>query len=127
MKQTILAAGSPAYAELLAAIFKHEGWEAKIITNKKNVGRFLRELDAAPQYLVIDRLKDWVIDLASELRTRGTEVIISGFVNPEELSNVNFSYHSVSGLPSKVADVILGTELTDEDINRITQNLRKNK
>ena len=118
-EQTVLAVGSPGFAGQLAAIFKHEGWEAKTLTNKKNVPRFLRELDAAPQYLVTDSLKDWVVKLAHELDARGTEVYVSGFVNPADLSGRYFSYHSVSGLPSKVADVILGTQFTDEDIDRI--------
>lgn len=109
----LLAAGTIAFSRQLAAIFYSEGWQVRSITNKQNALRFLREMQDAPRYLVVDKLKDWVIRLAKELQPQGTEIILSGAMTetPEELKKIlGLDYYSIMGLPSKVADVLLGTQ-----------------
>ena len=117
----ILAAGSPDYARMLAAIFQHEGWNARAITNGPSALRFLQEGPDVPKYLVADEIKGWVARLAQELHPLGTQVILSGFMteSPEELeSMLGTPYYSIMGLPWKVADVLLGKEFRDEDMTR---------
>ena len=115
----ILTAGTPAFSRQLAAIFQSEGWQASPLIDKPAAQRFSKEMRDVPQYLVIDELKDWVIQLSKELQPRGTQIILSGAMTetPEELESIlGVPYYSIMGLPSKVADVLLGTQFRDEDI-----------
>lgn len=115
----LLAAGSTGFSRQLAAIFQSEGWQVRSVTNEPAALRFLQEMQDAPRYLVTDKLKDWVIRLAQELQPQGTEIILSGAMTetPEELKNIlGVDYYSIMGLPSKVADVLLGTQLREEDV-----------
>ena len=117
----LLPAGSIGFSRQLAAIFQSEGWQVRSVTNEPAAHRFLQEMQDAPRYLVVDKLKDWVIRLAKELQPQGTEIILSGVMTetPEELKNIlGVDYYSIMGLPSKVADVLLGTQLRDEDVAR---------
>ena len=107
----ILAAGSPAFSRKLAAIFQVEGWEAMALTNKPAAIRYPKDMQDVPQYLVIDKLKDWAIRLARELQPQGTRIILSGFMleTPEELQGIlGVPYYSIMGFPEKVAIVLLG-------------------
>ena len=107
----ILAAGSPAFSRKLAAIFQVEGWEAMALTNEPAAIRYSKDMQDVPQYLVIDKLKDWAIRLARELQPQGTQIILSGFMpeTPEELQGIlGVPYYSIMGFPEKVAIVLLG-------------------
>jgi hypothetical protein len=118
----LLAVGSIDFSRQLAAIFQSKGWQVRSITNKQNAHRFLQEMQDTPHYLVTDKLKDWVIRLAKELQPQGTEIILSGGMTetPEELKSIlGVDYYSIMGLPSKVADKLLGTQLSDEDVARL--------
>lgn len=117
----ILAAGSPAFSRKLAAIFQVEGWEAMALTNEPAAIRYSKDMQDVPQYLVIDKLKDWAIRLARELQPQGTQIILSGFMpeTPEELQGIlGVPYYSIMGLPSKAATVLLGKEVRDDEIFR---------
>lgn len=86
------------------------------ITKKQNALQFLKEMQVAPQYLVTDTLKDWVIQLSREFQPQGTQIILSGFMpdTPEELKRIlGVPYYSIMGLPSKVASVLLGEQIAD--------------
>lgn len=109
----ILAAGSWGFSRQLTAIFQSIGWQAQSLTNKRNVPRFFKELQAVPQYLVTDKLTDWVIRLCQELQSQGTQIILSGGMteSPEELKSIlGVPYYSIMGLPAKVAIVLTGTQ-----------------
>ena len=126
----VMAAGSPAFSRKLAAIFQLEGWEATALTNEPAALRYLKDVQDIPQYLVIDKLKDWAIRLARELQPQGTQIILSGFMpeTPEELQGIlGVPYYSIMGLPSKVATVLLGKEVRDEEISRRLSHRREIK
>ena len=109
----ILAAGSWGFSRQLTAIFQSRGWQAQSLTNKRNVPRFFKELQAVPQYLVTDKLTDWVIRLCQELQSQGTQIILSGGMteSPEELKSIlGVPYYNIMGLPAKVAIVLTGTQ-----------------
>lgn len=114
----ILAAGSHNYSLQLARYFLREGWQAMTVTKKPDAGRFLKESQFAPEYLFIDSLKDWVVQLARELHSSGTQIRLYGFLeeSPEELAEkLGVPYESTMGLPSKAAGVLLGKEFGDEE------------
>ena len=115
----ILAAGSTVFSRQLAAIFQSEGWQAWSLNNKPSALRFSEEMRDVPHYLVTDKLDDWVIQLSRGLQPLGTKVILSGAMTetPEELESIlGVPYHSIMGLPSHVAGVILDKQFRDEDI-----------
>lgn len=110
----ILAAGSPAFSKGLAEIFRGEGWQVDTVANKEASVRHSQDNHDLPQYLVTDKLKEWVIRLARELQPQGTVIILSGFMPeaPEELERIlGVPYMSMMGLPSKVASVLLGKDI----------------
>ena len=112
----LLAAGSPAFSKQLAAFFQSRGWQVESITNKRNAPRFLKEMQLAPQYLVADKLSDWIIQLSRQLNSQGTRIILSGWMTEphEELERIlGVPYYSIMGLPSKVASVLLGEQFDD--------------
>ena len=114
----ILAAGSPGFSRQLVAIFQREGWESRALTNEPSAHRFSKDMQDAPQYLVTDKLKDWVIRLSKELQPQGTQIILSGGMSetPEELEGIlGVPYYSIMGLPSKVATVLLGRQIQDKE------------
>lgn len=116
----ILAAGSPISSRQLAAIFQNEGWQVRTLDNDQAFRRFLKEMQYAPQFLVIDKLKDWTIRLAVELHQQGTRVILSGFIpeGPEEVERIlGVPYDGIRGLPSKVATVLLKKRIDGPDID----------
>ena len=112
----LLAAGSPAFSKQLAAIFQSRGWQVESITNKRNVTRLFREMQIVPQYLIVDKLTDWIIQLSQQLHLQGTQIVLSGWMTetPEELERIlGIPYYSIMGLPSKVASVLLGEQIED--------------
>ena len=116
----ILAAGSPVVSRQLAAIFQNEGWQVRTIDNDEASRRFLIEEQNAPQYLVIDKVVDWTIQLAREYQPHGTRVILSEFRSetPEEVERMlGVPYDGITGLPSKVATVLLGKRIDGPDID----------
>lgn len=117
----IFAVGSAGYARQLAAIFRSEGWQARSITNEYDAVRISREIHDAPQYLITDVLKGWVVRLAQELHFQGTKIILSGSMTEtrEELAAIlGVPYDSIMGSPWKVATVLIGKEYGDEEMNR---------
>lgn len=117
----ILASGSVGFSRQLAAFFRNEGWQTRTLTNKYDAVRISWEMHDAPQYLVTDVLKGWVVSLAQELQRQGTQIILSGFMSetPEELTAIlGVPYYSIMGSPWKVATVLIGKEYGDEEINR---------
>ena len=86
----LLAAGSPAFSKKLAALFQSRGWQVEAITNKRNVSRLLMGMQIAPQYLVVDKLTDWIIQVSQQLHSQGTQIILSGWMTetPEELERI---------------------------------------
>lgn len=120
-EKTILAAGSVGFSRQLAAIFRREGWQAGTLTNEYDAVRISWEIHDAPQYLITDVLKGWVVRLAQELQQQGTQIILSGFMTEtqEELTAIlGVPYYSIMGLPWKVATVLIGKEYGDEEMNR---------
>ena len=115
-KKHLLAVGSPSFSRQLAAILKRSGWQVESFANEQDAVKFSQEMHIAPQYLVTDTLEDWVIRLSRELQSQGTQIILSGFMRetPEELERIlGVTYYSIMGLPSKVADVLLGWQNED--------------
>ena len=110
----LLAAGSRDFSKKLAAIVQSRGWQALSLTNKQNAVRFSKEMQIAPQFFVADKLTDWIIRLSRELHPQGTQIILSVCMaaTQEELERIlGVPYYSISGLPSKVASVLLKEEI----------------
>lgn len=117
----VLASGSRAFARQVAAVFQKEGWQARVVIGRHDALFYSKERQDAPQYLITDDLRPGftaALQMARELQPQGTQVILSGFMTPEELSGVDVPFRSIAGLPWKVAGVILGKEYTDEEMNR---------
>ena len=116
----ILAAGSPSFSRRVVAFFQREGWQVRTLANEEASRRFLKEEHNVPQCLVIDKLKDWTIQLAREFQPHGTRVVVSEVRSetPAEVERLlGVPYEGVTGLASKVVNVILERNFREEDLD----------